>query len=90
MLFNTNTQDSQQLDDQAFLYSSRIVGTYVDFLATYYPEIEIDSLLEHAGMTRYEVEDPGHWFSQQQTDRFHEIMVKKTGNSHIARDAGRF
>jgi PAS domain S-box-containing protein len=41
-------------------------------------------------MTQYEVEDQAHWFSQDQTDRFQEILVKKTGNPNIAREAGRF
>ncbi|MEA1948023.1 MAG: response regulator [Thermodesulfobacteriota bacterium] len=41
-------------------------------------------------MTKYEVEDPAHWFSQSQTDRFHEVLVKKTGNPNIAREAGRY
>ena len=41
-------------------------------------------------MAQQEVEDAGYWFSQQQTDRFHEIIVAKTGNPHISREAGRF
>jgi PAS domain S-box-containing protein len=41
-------------------------------------------------MTKYEVEDPAHWFSQSQTDRFHEALIEKTGNPNIARDAGRY
>jgi hypothetical protein len=41
-------------------------------------------------MTKYEVEDPGHWFSQNQVDRFHKILVEKTGNPYISREAGRF
>jgi predicted hydrocarbon binding protein len=36
------------------------------------------------------VEDPGHWFSQCQVDRFHETLVATTGNPNIAREAGRF
>ena len=90
MLFNANTQDGQLVDDQAPLYSSRITSTYLEYLATYYPDIKIEPLLNYAGMTRYEVEDPGHWFTQRQSDRFNEILVKKTGNSHISRDVGRF
>jgi len=36
------------------------------------------------------VEDAGHWFNQNQTDRFNEFIVTKTGNPNIAREAGRF
>jgi hypothetical protein len=36
------------------------------------------------------VEDPGHWFTQRQTDNLHEIIVARTGNPNISREAGRF
>ncbi len=79
-----------EIDIQEPLYNSRIIITYVEYLKKYHPNIDIDSVLQFAGMTRHEVEDPGHWFSQHQTDRFHEIIAAQTGNPHIARDAGRF
>jgi PAS domain S-box-containing protein len=72
------------------LYSSRIINNYIEYLQEYYPGIEIKAVLEYAGMTEQEVEDAGHWFSQKQTDRFHEILVSLTGNPHISREAGRF
>jgi two-component sensor histidine kinase len=71
------------------LYSSRITNTYVEYLGLKYPDVDIDDILKHAGMTRYEVEDIGHWFTQRQVDRFHEKILKETGNADIARDAGR-
>ena len=60
------------------LYNSRIIITYVEYLQKHYPQIDIDSVLHFAGMTRHEVEDPGHWFNQQQTDKFHDILVART------------
>jgi len=48
------------------------------------------TILDEAGITWYEVEDPAHWFNQEQIDRFHETLVKKTGNANIARDSGRY
>ncbi|NNL42823.1 MAG: PAS domain S-box protein, partial [Desulfobacterales bacterium] len=47
-------------------------------------------MLKYANMTQYEVNDTGHWFNQAQVDRFQKILVRKTGNSNIARDAGRY
>jgi PAS domain S-box-containing protein len=76
--------------DSLPLYNSRITKTYLEFIKKRYPDLDIDSILEYAGMTQYEVEDPAQWFSQDQTDRFQEILVKKTGNPNIARDGGRF
>jgi len=90
MNLNQNMSTEDQIDKSIPLYSSRIMMTYLEFIKRYYPDIDIDSLLTYAGMTRYEVEDPGHWFNQDQTDRFNEYLVEKTGMPNIARQAGRF
>jgi hypothetical protein len=78
------------VNDSPPLYNSRIIKTFLEYLRKFYPNLDMDSVLEYAKMTSYEVEDPAHWFSQSQADRFHEALVKKTGNSNIARDAGRY
>jgi PAS domain S-box-containing protein len=72
------------------LYNSRISNTYLEYLSSNYPDIEISPLLEYAGIENYEIEDPAHWLTQDQVDRLHEIMVEKTGNPNIAREAGRY
>ena len=72
------------------LYNSRIIKIFLEYLAEYYPDMETHSILEYAGVTQYEVEDHAHWLTQVQVDRFHEIVVKKTGDSDIARKAGRY
>ncbi len=86
----TQVRQKPPADSDTPLYNSRIINTYLEYLQQFHPEIEIDSVLRAAGMTALEVEDPGHWFSQRQTDRFHDIIALRTGNPHIARDAGRF
>ncbi len=87
---NQSQKEIGQVSDTTPLYSSRITKTYLEYIKNSYPDLDIDSILEYAGMTRYEVEDQAHWFSQDQTDRFQEILVKKTGNPKIAREAGRY
>lgn len=72
------------------LYSSRIINNYIKFLAKKYDYINIEKLLHDCQMERYEVEDEGHWFSQEQVDRFYEQARKLTGNPAIAREAGRY
>ena len=62
------------MSDNRQIYNSRITKNYINYLANYYPQIDIGPLIEYAGMTRYEVEDPAHWFTQQHVDRFHEIL----------------
>ena len=79
-----------QASDTTPLYNSRITKTYLEYIKDKYPELDIDSILEFAGMTKLETEDPAHWFTQNQADRFQEILVKETGNQSIAREAGRY
>jgi hypothetical protein len=78
------------MNDQALLYNSRLMKIYLEYISKYHPDVSIDSILDEAGITWYEVEDPAHWFNQEQIDRFHETLVKKTGNANIARDSGRY
>ena len=72
------------------LYSSRIVDNYIKLIKSKYTYINIDELLKYAGMEPYQVEDEGHWFSQNQLNKFHERLQVVSGNKDIAREAGRF
>jgi PAS domain S-box-containing protein len=72
------------------LYNVSIINTYVEYLQKYYPDISIEEVLEYAGLTRYQLEDSGHWYTQEVADRFQEIVNKKTRNPNISRDAGRY
>jgi len=78
------------LTDTLPIYSSRITKTYLEYLKTSYPDLDIDAVLEYAEMAKYEVEDPAHWFSQHQVDRFQEALLENTGNPNIPREAGRY
>lgn len=76
--------------ERAQLYNSRIFSVFLKYIQSYYPEVDVDDVLAYAGMSRYEVDDQAHWFTQDQADRFHEIVSTKTQNPNIARDAGRY
>ncbi len=78
------------MDESAPLYSSRITKIYIQYLQKYYPDIDLDSILEEAGIAKYEIEDPAHWFTQNQQDRLHDVLVARTGNPNVAREAGRY
>jgi hypothetical protein len=78
------------MNDKVPLYSTRLTKNYLDYLGKHHPDVSIDSVLDYAGMTRYEVEDPAHWFNQKQMDDFHEILVRKTGVLNISREVGRY
>ena len=79
-----------QETDTLPIYNSRIIKTYLEYLALLYPHVAPDALLDFAGMSREEVEDPAHWFTQNQVDRFHEVLAEKTGNPNVSREAGRY
>ena len=72
------------------LYNSRITKIYIQCLSKFYPDIDLDAVLTEAGIARYEIEDPAHWFTQENVDRLHDILVARTGNPNIAREAGRY
>lgn len=72
------------------LYNSRLPKIYLQYVRKHYPEININSILQEADIAIYELEDPSHWFNQEQIDRFHDIIVARTGNPDISREAGRY
>jgi PAS domain S-box-containing protein len=72
------------------LYSSRIINTYIAYLKKHYPEVNAKELLDYAGITFSELEEQAHWLTQLQVDRFQNILIEKTKNKNIAREAGRF
>ena len=74
----------------AQLYNSRIIDTYIRLIKSHYSFIDVNALLNSAGMKPYEVADQGHWFTQEQVNRFYANAVKLTGNEHIAREAGNY
>jgi HD-GYP domain-containing protein (c-di-GMP phosphodiesterase class II) len=72
------------------LYNSRIIDTFIKLVKSKYSYVNIGELLSCANMKPYEIADQGHWFTQDQVDRFHERLVKLTNNENIAREAGRY
>ena len=72
------------------LYNSRVIKNYVEYIKEFHPDVDIASLLSYAWIKTYELEDQGHWFSQWQVDRFHELLRKKTADPNISRKVGRY
>ena len=72
------------------LYNSRIIDTYMKLIMSRYSYVNVGELLSFAGMKPYEIADQGHWFTQEQVNRFYEKLVSMTKSEHIAREAGRY
>ncbi|MEN6474147.1 MAG: GAF domain-containing protein, partial [Syntrophaceae bacterium] len=80
----------KESQDEPRLYNVIIIKGYIEYLQKHYPDVDIDALLNYAGMSRYQLSDSEYWFTQSQADRFYDIAVKLTGNVHLAREAGQF
>ncbi|MCG7853097.1 MAG: GAF domain-containing protein, partial [Methanosarcinaceae archaeon] len=80
----------QKTDTCEPLYNSRLINNCVEYAKKFHPEVDLAPILHHAGIISYELEDPGHWFNQQQVDRFNEMLAEKTGDSSISRKIGRY
>jgi PAS domain S-box-containing protein/putative nucleotidyltransferase with HDIG domain len=72
------------------LYNSRIIKSFDEYMRQYYPNVDMASVLDYAGITTFQMEDEGHWLTQTQVDRFYEILVKKSGNENLARIVGQY
>jgi PAS domain S-box-containing protein/putative nucleotidyltransferase with HDIG domain len=81
---------SENITDNTPLYNSRIIKNYVEYLRVYSPDIAVSLLLEYADIEPYQLDDEGHWLTQKQVDRFHEMLASKTDNPDIAREVGRY
>lgn len=76
--------------DNKPLYAARLLNVYIKLIKRKYSYVNINELLSYAKMELHQLEDEGHWFTQEQIDRFYEKLVKLTGNKNIAREAGRY
>lgn len=85
-----SVSDQGITDSHSPLYNSRITRVYIEYLQHHYPQIDVDELLRYAEITRPELEDPAHWFSQRQVDRFHAILTEKTAQKNISQEVGRY
>jgi HD-GYP domain-containing protein (c-di-GMP phosphodiesterase class II) len=85
-MMNTGTRKNSDKG----LYSSIIIRAYVKMLEKNYPHVSIPQLLRDSRIESYQVEDEGHWLSQEEVDRFYNNLVNATGNINIAREAGRY
>ncbi|RPI78858.1 MAG: response regulator [Desulfobacteraceae bacterium] len=78
------------MDIEIPLYNSRLIKNYIEYLRTAYPSLDIDSILTYSKLTIYQINDSGFWFTQQNADLLHDILVEKTGDPNISREVGRF
>jgi PAS domain S-box-containing protein len=77
------------MEDKQY-YSSRIIKSYVEYLKRFFPDVDVNPLLKHAGIEIFQLDDEGHWLTQKQVDRFHDMLEQATRDPEISRKVGRF
>jgi len=78
------------MDINTPIYNSNNLKQFFEYIHNTYPHVDKNDVMDYAGMTMPEINDPGHWFSQKQIDLFYEKLAAKTGNPNLARDVGRY
>jgi PAS domain S-box-containing protein len=78
------------MTDAPPIYNSRLIKNYLEYLERHHPDVALDGLLSAAGIGRAEVEDPGHWLSQEQINAFHKALQAVVPDPGLARKVGRF
>jgi len=78
------------INEDTPLYNIQIIRNHINFIKKKFPQINIESLLNYAGITKLQFNDLGYWCSQRQINKLNEILAKKTGNVDISRETGRY
>jgi len=76
--------------DDTPLYNTKIIRSFAEYISKYHPSVDMLPIWDYAGITTLQIEDEGHWLTQNQVDRFYERLVKTTKDSDIARKVGQF
>jgi PAS domain S-box-containing protein len=84
----TTISDTSALDDQSPLYNSGILGNYIHYLQSRQPDVDIDALLRCCEITRFDLNDEGHFFSQQQINAFHQCLDERVSDPDLAYKVG--
>jgi PAS domain S-box-containing protein len=79
---------TEMIDDQTPLYSSGVLSNYVSYLQTHNSDVDIDDLLHCSGLSRFDINDKGYFFSQAQVNRFHACLDERLADPQISYKVG--
>ncbi len=71
------------------IYNTRLLKPLYEYTVKNYPDIDFNDVFEYSGIQQYEMDDPGHWISQEQSDLFYEALKNKTENPDLAKISSR-
>ena len=80
---NTNSQDKE-------FYNSFLIDPYIRLINNRYLQVDINEVLDYAGIMPWEAADESHWLTQEHINRFTKRAIELTGNPHLAKEAGQY
>ncbi|MBC2710416.1 MAG: PAS domain S-box protein [Desulfosarcina sp.] len=80
--------DKSAFNEQTPLYNSGILGNYINYLESHHVDVDTDELLRCTGLTRFDINDEGHFFSQEQINDFHRCLDEKLADPKISYKVG--
>ncbi|WP_180142694.1 ATP-binding protein [Desulfoluna butyratoxydans] len=72
------------------LYNSRLLKFCDNYAREKYALLSLEPVYQAAGIRKYEIDDPGHWFTQDQCDKYYFSLMDMCGSPEFAREAGRY
>ncbi|WP_319407237.1 response regulator [uncultured Desulfosarcina sp.] len=89
MTSSTTSTDQFAFNDQTPLYNSGIIGNYINYLESHHVDLDTDDLLHRSGLTRFDINDEGHFLNQEQINRFHRCLDAVLTDPKISYKVGR-
>ncbi len=88
MTSSTASTDQSAFNDQTPLYNSGVIGNYINYLEAHHVDFDTDELLRRSGLTRFDINDEGHFLTQAHINRFHRCLDEALPDPKIAYEVG--
>ena len=88
MTSTTSSTDQSAFNDRTPLYNSGIIGNYINYLESHHVDLDTDELLRCSGLTRFDINDEGHFLNQAQINRFHRCLDEVLTDPKISYKVG--
>jgi len=85
---STTSTDQSAFNDQTPLYNSGIIGNYINYLESHHVDLDTGDLLHRSGLTRFDINDEGHFLNQEQINRFHHCLDEVLKDPKISYKVG--
>ncbi|MBR9986081.1 MAG: response regulator [Desulfosarcina sp.] len=83
-----SSTDQSAFNDRTPLYNSGIIGNYINYLESQRVDVDTDALLRCSGLSRFDINDEGHFLNQIQINQFHRCLDEALSDPKIAYKVG--